>query len=147
MKIKATMVALAVCVAALLATFERGRAASAPTPPQTMIGVVSIRTVLYTSKRFALHRSQLLQTQSRAKALACPARGFAGGKEHRTAMAGVGQDEPMRPRLKHRAEERHEHARRIVRLFPFAMVHLPHLSPEPYTRIFLRCASIETCSG
>jgi Skp family chaperone for outer membrane proteins len=68
MKIKATMVALVIGVAALLATFEYGRAASEPTAPPSKIGIVSIRTVFNTSKRHAQYRAQVLAAQSRAKA-------------------------------------------------------------------------------
>jgi Skp family chaperone for outer membrane proteins len=68
MKIRATMVAVVVGVAAVLATFEYGRAASEPAAPPAKIGIVSIRTVFNTSKRHAQYRAQVLAAQDRAKA-------------------------------------------------------------------------------
>jgi Skp family chaperone for outer membrane proteins len=68
MKVSAKAVGVLIGVAALLATFQYGYAASEPVAPAGKIGVVSIRTVFNTSKRHAQYRSQVLQAQSRAKA-------------------------------------------------------------------------------
>ncbi len=68
MKIRAKTVGILLGVAALLATFQYGYAASESTPPTSKIGIVSIRTVFNTSKRHAQYRSQVLQAQSRARA-------------------------------------------------------------------------------
>jgi Skp family chaperone for outer membrane proteins len=68
MKVSAKAVGVLIGVAALLATFQYGYAASEAVAPAGKIGVVSIRTVFNTSKRHAQYRSQVLQAQSRAKA-------------------------------------------------------------------------------
>jgi len=68
MKVSARAAGVLIGVAALLATFQYGYAASEATPATSKIGVVSIRTVFNTSKRHAQYRSQVLQAQSRAKA-------------------------------------------------------------------------------
>jgi Skp family chaperone for outer membrane proteins len=68
MNIRAKTVGVLLVVAALLATFQYGYAASESAPVAAKIGIVSIRTVFNTSKRHAQYRSQVLQAQSRARA-------------------------------------------------------------------------------
>ena len=68
MNVKATMAGLAVCAAALLATFEYSRAAAEPAPPASKIGIVSVRSVFNTSARHARYRSEAMAAQSRAAA-------------------------------------------------------------------------------
>lgn len=68
MNIKVKTVGVLVIAAALLVTFGYSQAAPDATPAVTKIGVISVRTVFNTSKRHAQYRSQVLQTQSRARA-------------------------------------------------------------------------------
>ena len=68
MSIRAVVIGSLICIVALFATFESGRAASEPPAAPTKIAVVSIRNVFNTSKRHAQYRAQVLSNQSRAKA-------------------------------------------------------------------------------
>ena len=68
MNIRAVAVGSLVCIVALFATFESGRAAPESLAAPMKIAVVSIRNVFNTSKRHAQYRAQVLSNQSRAKA-------------------------------------------------------------------------------
>ncbi len=68
MKIGAKTVGILLGVVALLATFQYSYAASESAPAASKIGIVSVRTVFNTSTRHGLYRSQVLQTQTRARA-------------------------------------------------------------------------------
>jgi Skp family chaperone for outer membrane proteins len=68
MSIRAVTVGSLVCIVALFATFESGRAAPESPAAPMKIAVVSIRNVFNTSKRHAQYRAQVLSNQSRAKA-------------------------------------------------------------------------------
>lgn len=65
---KTAMMALLICAAALLVTFEHGRAAPETADPSTAIGIVNVRAVLSGSKKYSQRRVQLLAEQSRARA-------------------------------------------------------------------------------
>jgi len=68
MSIRAVVIGSLVCIVALFATFESGRAAPEPPAAPVKIAVVSIRNIFNNSKRHAQYRAQVLSTQSRAKA-------------------------------------------------------------------------------
>jgi Skp family chaperone for outer membrane proteins len=68
MSIRTVVIGSLVCIVALFATFESGRAAPEPPAAPIKIAVVSIRNIFNNSKRHAQYRAQVLSNQSRAKA-------------------------------------------------------------------------------
>ena len=79
------------------------------------VGIKDEHVILAQRQFRTLELQARLESEGGAEVLYGPARRRAGGQQHGPAMAGIGQDEPVRSWLEHGTQERDEHSVGIVR--------------------------------